>query len=70
MCSKTYEGTIVDGKVQLPVDVQLPENSRVLVTVPDDSPAPPAHVRTPRLVHPEQAKDFAMEVEEAPDAGL
>ena len=68
--SKTYEGTVVNGKVELPSDVRLPENSRVLVTVPDDTQSPFGRICTPRLVHREQAKDFTMEVDEAPDAQL
>jgi hypothetical protein len=70
MTSSTYEGTVVNGKIQLPADVQLPENARVLVTVPDATEALQRHLHSPRLVHPGQAKDFEMEVEKTPDASL
>ena len=70
MNMRTYEGIVVDGKIQLPADVHLPEKSRVLVTLPDESPAQPPRIDSPRLVHPEQAEDFTMNVEEAPDAGV
>ena len=69
MSDKTYEGTVVNGNIQLPAGVKLPENSRVLVFVPD-SESPKARIHTPRLVNPEQAKDFQMDVEGAGNAGV
>jgi len=50
--------------------VKLPENSRVLVFVPDESEAPPALIRTPSLVDPKKAKDFQMDVQGARNAGV
>ena len=70
MSMRTYEGIVVDGKVRLPADVHLPEQTRVLVSLPDESPAQPHRIHSPRLVHPEQAEDFVMNVEEVPDAGV
>ena len=70
MSDKTYEGTIVNGNIQLPAGVKLPENSRVLVIVPDESEAPKARIHTPRLADPKQAKDFQMDVEGAGNAGV
>ncbi len=70
MRNTTYECTVVNGKIELPANVQLSENSRVLVTVPDATGAKPRHVYSPRLVHPEQANEFEMEISEAPDATL
>ena len=70
MSNKTYEATVINGQIQLPADVKLPENARVLVTVPDEAGPSNARVRTPRLVNPEQVKDFQMEVEGARDAGI
>lgn len=66
MSNTTYEGTIVNGQVRLPAGVQLPENSRVQVIVPDAAGTLRRHIYSPRLAHPEQAKEF--EMEEAPDA--
>jgi REase_AHJR-like len=41
------------------------------VVIPDVEPTPPAHVYSPRLVHPEQAPDFAKQViEVSADAEL
>jgi hypothetical protein len=34
----------------------------VYVVVPDVATEPPARIRTPHLVHPEQAADFTKEV--------
>ena len=52
----------------------LPEGSRVRLSVEDatlTSPvSPAAKIRTPKLAHPEDARDFVMEVREAPNAGV
>jgi len=72
----TYEGVVENGRVRLPADVLLPEKARVYVVVPAISEGAVqgvAHIYSPRLVHPEQAGDFAKEVidiEERPDAEL
>lgn len=67
----TYEGIVAGGSARLPEEVKLPENARVYVVVPDAEPQSVVHLRSPRLVHPEQAKDFIKEViEEESDAGL
>jgi predicted DNA-binding antitoxin AbrB/MazE fold protein len=51
----------------------LPEGTRVHLSVEEatnSSPAPIAKIRSPRLVHPEQAADFVMEIREDADAGV
>lgn len=70
MSTTTYEGKVINGRVELPAGTNLPENSRVLVVVPDDTEPCLGRVASPRLVNPDQAKDFVMEVEEASDASL
>ena len=70
MSSRTYEGTIVDGKVHLPAGVTLPEDLRVLVTVLDPQQPSRGSLRTPRLADPQQAQDFQMEVERVGNAGV
>ena len=70
MNDKTYEGTVVNGQIQLPAGVKLPENSRVLVLVTDESESSKARIHTPRLADPKQTKDFQMEVEGAGNAGV
>ena len=58
----TFEGIVQNGVIRLRENVTLPENAKVYVVIPDLEPAPRAHVYSPRLVHPEQAADFAKEV--------
>jgi len=68
----TFEGIVENGQIRLRDNVTLPEKTRVYVVIPDLDAAPPkARVYSPRLVHPEQAEDFAKQViEVSADAGL
>ena len=72
----SYEGVVENGCVHLPAGVLLPEKAKVYVVVPGISESGDtrvAHVASPRLVHPEQARDFIKEVfdiEERTDAEL
>jgi hypothetical protein len=67
----TFEGIVENGAIRLWDNVALPEKTRVYVVIPDFEPEPRAHVRSPRLAHPEQAGDFAKEIiEVTPDAKL
>jgi hypothetical protein len=69
--TRTYQGTVVKGEIRLDSNIQLPENSRVYVVVPEASDAARASIRTPRLAHPEQAREFQMEVhDEVRDADV
>ena len=67
---------IYDQGVFRPLEpLVLPEGTRVHLRVESERPSEPsestlAHLRSPRLAHPEQAADFQMEVREASDAGL
>ena len=54
----TYEGVVENGHVTLPPDADIPEKTRVYVLVPDLETRRALHIPSPRLVHPEQAKDF------------
>jgi hypothetical protein len=62
----TYEATVVNGRLILPDDVHLPENTRVLVVVPGETWDRACQIRSPQLAHPEQASDFVMEVQPSP----
>lgn len=67
MTLTTYEGIVEKGKIRLKPGVNLPENARVYVIVPD---APvqkrkAIRVRTPHLTHRKQAGDFKMKVGKA-----
>lgn len=62
----TYESIIQNGRVRLTPSAEIPEETRVYVLVPDPETRPTMHVASPRLVHPEQAKDFELQVIEDP----
>ena len=67
----TFEGIVENGQVRLPADVHLPEKAKVYVVVPDMEARQIAYIASPRLAHPEQAKDFQMQViKETTDAGV
>ena len=67
----TYEGVVENGRVTLPPNADIPENTRVYVLVPDADGQSRPYIASPRLVHPEQAKDFEKQVIEDPtDAGI
>ena len=66
----TFEGFVEHGQIRLKDPVQLPENTKVYVVVPEGSERP-LHFPSPRFVHPEQARHFVLEVmEDGPDAGI
>jgi hypothetical protein len=62
MAILTVEGIVENGQIRLRDHVMLPEHTKVYVVIPDVEAAPLAHVYSPRLVHPEQATDFAKQV--------
>jgi hypothetical protein len=67
----TYEGVVENGHVTLPPNVDIPEKTRVYVLVPDADARRTFKVMSPRLAHPEQAKDFELQViEDATDADV
>ena len=61
---KTFEGTVENGLIRLSGGVILPDKAKVYVTVPGAVADETAHIRSPRLVHPEQAMDFVKQVVE------
>ena len=69
--NQTFEGIVLNGEIRLRGNVGLPENTRVYVVVLDAAESEVAHIRTPRLAHPEQVTEFRMEVlDEVQDAGV
>lgn len=71
MAILTVEGIFENGQIRLREKVVLAEHTKVYVVIPDTDAAPLAHIYSPRLVHPEQATDFAKQVIEVPaDAAL
>jgi len=67
----TYEGVVENGHVTLPPDADIPEKTRVYVLVPDTNTQRTSYIASPRLVHPEQARDFEkLVIEDTTDAGV
>jgi hypothetical protein len=68
------EGVVESGTIRLRENVMLPENTRVVVIIDGFGglgSVPSARVRSPRLPHPERARDFRKQiVEMSADAGL
>lgn len=63
----TIEGVIENGQVRLPDKICLPDKTKVFVLIPDMERPQSFHVPSPRLVRPEDAERFVMEVTEADD---
>jgi predicted DNA-binding antitoxin AbrB/MazE fold protein len=78
MLINAIEGIVENGLIRLREKVLLPEHSKVYVIVADEQVEGlvglddrSADIRSPRLAHPEQSKDFRKEVVElATDAQL
>ena len=67
----THEGRVENGDVTFHEDENIPDENGVTVLLPDLDPQRTYNVMSPRLAHPEEAKDFVDEViEETPDTGL
>lgn len=66
----TYEGVVENGHVTLPPGADIPEKTRVYILVPDLDRKKTYKVMSPRLAHPEQARDFELEVIDESDAHL
>lgn len=71
MAILTVEGVVENGQIRLREPIKLPEHTKVYVVISDIAPLPQAHISSPRLLHPEQAAEFAKQIIEAPsDADL
>lgn len=67
----TYEGIVENGRVTLPPNIDIPDKTHVYVLVPDSEMQRPFRIVSPHLAHPEQGKDFEMQViENTSDASL
>ncbi|MBI2924977.1 MAG: hypothetical protein HYY24_04635 [Verrucomicrobia bacterium] len=65
MSVTTFEGVVENGQIRLPAEVCLPEKAKVYVVIPSAVVPSPAYLGSPRLAHPEEAKDFEKELIEA-----
>lgn len=64
-------GRVEDGQIKLVENARLPDSGLVYVVAPDSGTADTRRTGSPRLVHPEQAADFELEVVEGGfDAGV
>src|SRR5438874_600798 len=52
MAISAFEGIIENGRIRLPDEVTLPEQTKVYVIVPGPEKGRPVHIRSPRLAHP------------------
>lgn len=68
----TIEGVVEHGEIKLRPSIKLPDNTKVLVIVPEiQIEQQVVHVVSPRLAQSDHAKDFRMEViEVSSDAGV
>jgi len=67
----TVEGIVKQGKIELPDDIVLPEDTKVYIIIPGVQVQQRARIASPRLVYPDQAADFTLNVvRETPDADV
>jgi hypothetical protein len=65
-----FEGVVENGCIKVPADISVPENTKVYIVVPtfsDEGVKQTFHIRSPRLVNPEDASAFIMEVSDIND---
>lgn len=65
MSETSFEGIVEQGQIKLPPNIHWPDKARVQVVLADARQRTPTRIFSPRLAHPEQAKDFVLEVTEA-----
>jgi hypothetical protein len=66
----SYEAIVEHGEVKLRETVTLPEHAKVYVVVPGDEDLLASRIQTPRLLRPDQASEFAMEILEGENAAV
>ena len=58
----SFEGIVENGQIRLPENVRVPERTKVYVVIPGVGQPSTAQWMSPRLAHPEQAKDFQITI--------
>ena len=66
MHERTIEGVVENGRVRLIGEVSLPEKTKVVVVVPENTTRK-ARIMSPRLVDKSRLKDFEREIIEIED---
>ena len=62
MATKTFDGLVRNGQIQLDGGITLPENTKVIVVVPSVEGERVAHIMSPRLVKEPGARPLRFEV--------
>lgn len=71
MTVTTFEGLVENGQIRLPPGIFVPDRTKVYIVIPEVDSSHRAKVDSPRLAHPEQARDFEKElIPQTPDARL
>ena len=65
MSKISFEGIVEQGQIKLPPNIQFPEKTKIHVVLSDAKLQSTAHIFSPRLANPAQAKDFVLEITEA-----
>ena len=63
----TVEGVVEGDKIRLLDPLNVPDDTRVYVVVPDASAIERVHVFSPHLRHSDQSADFGLKVSESSD---
>ncbi len=58
----SFEGIVEKGQIKLPENVSVPERTKVYVVIPGSGQPSAPRLMSPRLLHPQQAKDFEITV--------
>ena len=58
----SFEAIVEKGQIKLPENISVPERTKVYVVIPGAGEPKPTRLMSPRLLHPEQAKDFEITV--------
>jgi hypothetical protein len=64
----SFEGIVEKGQIRLPDNIRVAEQTKVYVVIPGGGQPGATRRMSPRLAHPEQAKDFEMTI--VPNAKL
>jgi hypothetical protein len=64
MSVRAFEGVVEGGFIRVPEQLHLAEKTKVYIIIPESETRTLFQVRSPRLLHPEQASDFRKEIVE------
>jgi hypothetical protein len=70
MNNASFESVVSNGSIAILHGLSLPEQTRVLIIVHEESATRPNVIFSPQLADPGKTVDFQMEVREIPNAGV